>query len=280
MLTHFRRLILSLALVAIAITTQAQNRTPFFVQISDPQLGFFSRSNDFTTEKGLMKRITEKVNNLKPDFVVFSGDLVHWVSNTAALDGFKQMCSEFDKDIPLYFVPGNHDIESKPESIAAFIERYGHDRFVHKAKSYTVIGYNSCVIKDASYAEPAEYKWLEKALQRARLNKPIILVAHHPMFLSSPDEAERYENIGIELRKKYLALFDKYGVDLVLSGHLHYCAKGEYKDIKFVTAGPAGYPFGETKSGIEIITIKDNKAEATYYGIDDIPNHIQKSVGQ
>ena len=275
MRTHLRKLILSLAMVAMAITAQAQKRTPFFVQIADPQLGFFSKSNDFSTEKELMKRITEKVNNLKPDFVVFSGDLVHWVSNTAALDGFKQMCSEFDKDIPLYFAPGNHDIDSKPESIAAFIERYGHDRFVHKAKSYTLIGYNSCVIKDATDAEPAEYEWIEKSLQKARHNKPIILVAHHPMFVSAPDEAERYENIGIELRKKYLALFEKYGVDLVLSGHLHYCAQGEYNGIKFVTAGPAGYPFGKTKSGIEIITIKDNKAEATYYAIDDIPQQIQ-----
>ena len=275
MLTLLRKLILSLAMVAMAITAQAQKRTPFFVQIADPQLGFFSKSNDFSTEKELMKRITEKVNNLKPDFVVFSGDLVHWVSNTAALDGFKQMCSKFDKDIPLYFVPGNHDIESKSESIAAFIERYGHDRFVHKAKSYTLIGYNSCVIKDATDAEPAEYEWIEKSLQKARHNKPIILVAHHPMFVSAPDEAERYENIGIELRKKYLALFEKYGVDLVLSGHLHYCAQGEYNGIKFVTAGPAGFPFGKTKSGIEIITIKDNKAEATYYGIDDIPQQTK-----
>ena len=275
MRTHLRKLILSLAMVAMAITAQAQKRTPFFIQIADPQLGFFSKSNDFSTEKELMKRITEKVNNLKPDFVVFSGDLVHWVSNTAALDGFKQMCSEFDKDIPLYFVPGNHDIESKPESIAAFIERYGHDRFVHKAKSYTLIGYNSCVIKDATDAESAEYEWIEKSLQKARHNKPIILVAHHPMFVSAPDEAERYENIGIELRKKYLALFEKYGVDLVLSGHLHYCAQGEYNGIKFVTAGPAGFPFGKTNSGIEIITITDNKAEATYYGIDDIPQQIK-----
>ena len=275
MRTHLRKLILSLAMVAMAITAQAQKRTPFFVQIADPQLGFFSNSNDFTTEKELMKRITEKVNNLKPDFVVFSGDLVHWVSNTAGLEGFKQMCSEFDKDIPLYFTPGNHDIDSTPESIAAYIERYGHDRFVHKAKSYTLIGYNSCVIKDATDAESAEYEWIEKSLQKARHNKPIILVAHHPMFVSAPDEAERYENIGIELRKKYLALFEKYGVDLVLSGHLHYCAQGEYNGIKFVTAGPAGFPFGKTKSGIEIITIKDNKAEATYYGIDDIPQQIK-----
>ena len=275
MLIRLFRFILLIALVATSISSHAQKKTPFFVQIADPQLGFISNSNDFAAEKELMKQITDKVNNLKPDFVVFSGDLVHWISNTEALDGFQQMCGQFDKDIPLYFVPGNHDVEdAKAEKVAAYIKRYGHDRFVHKAKRYTVIGYNSCVIK-ANTAEQEEYKWLEKVLQNARSNKPIILVTHYPMFVSKPDEPERYDNIGIELREKYLAMFEKYGVDLVLSGHLHYCAEGEYNGIKFVTAGPAGRRLGKDPSGIEIIVVKDGEAKATYYGIDDIPQQIQ-----
>ena len=277
MLTRLYKLFLLLTFIAIATVSFAQKRTPFFVQISDPPLGFITNTQDFSAEVELMKRITEKVNNLQPDFVVFSGDLVNWWDNASMLEGFKIMRGEFDKKIPLYYVPGNHDVENDApaENVAAFIDRYGHDRFVHKAKDYTVIGYNSCVIKAATAAEADEYAWMEKVLKRARKNKPIILVAHHPMFLSDPNEAERYENIGVELRKKYLALFEQYGVDLVLSGHLHYCAQGQYKDIKFVTAGPAGRPFGQTKSGVEIITIKSGVAEATYYAVDDIPQSIE-----
>lgn len=277
MLTRLSKLFLLLTFLAIATVSFAQKRTPFFVQISDPQLGFITNTQDFSAEVELMKRITEKVNNLQPDFVVFSGDLVNWWDNASMLEGFKKMRGEFDKKIPLYYVPGNHDVENDApaENVAAFIDRYGHDRFVHKAKDYTVIGYNSCVIKAGTAAEADEYAWIEKVLKRARKNKPIILVAHHPMFLNDPNEAERYENIGVELRKKYLALFEQYGVDLVLSGHLHYCAQGQYKDIKFVTAGPAGRPFGQTKSGVEIITIKSGVAEATYYAVDDIPQSIE-----
>ena len=276
---HIRllKLCLLLALVATSSLSFAQKRTPFFVQISDPQLGFISNTEEFSAEVELMKRITDKVNNLKPDFVVFSGDLVNWGSNANMLAGFKQMCSKFNADIPLYFVPGNHDVENDApaENVAAFIERYGHDRFVHKAKDYTVIGYNSCVIKAKTPAEADEYACLEKALKKAKKNKPIILVAHHPMFVSSPEEKEIYENISVELRGKYLSLFEQYGVDLVLSGHLHYCADSAYKDIKFVTAGPAGRPFGKTKSGVEIITIKEGKAEAKYCAVEDIPQSIE-----
>lgn len=272
-----QKLILSLAMAMLSLTAYAQKRTPFFVQISDPQLGFISKSDDFSPEKELMQQITNKVNSLRPDFVVFSGDLVHYGSSKTALEGFQQMCKAFDADIPLYFVPGNHDVENNApaENVAAFVERYGHDRFVHKAKRYTVIGYNSCVIKAATPAEAEEYAWIEKALQKARRNKPIILIAHHPMFLSSPDEPEVYENIPPVLREKYLKLFEQYGVDLVLAGHLHKCAQGEYQGIKFVTAGPAGRTLGKDKSGIEIIKVDGGKAVATYYEIGNIPQSIK-----
>lgn len=271
------RILFSLLLVATSFTACAQKRTPFFVQISDPQLGFITKSEDFKPEKELMQRITARVNALNPDFIVFSGDMVHYGNSATALEGFKQMCKEFNSDIPLYFLPGNHDVENSApaENVALFVERYGHDRFVHKAKGYTVIGYNSCVIKAATAAEADEYAWIEKALKRARRNKPIILVAHHPMFVSSPDEPEVYENIPIPLREKYLALFEQYGVDLVLAGHLHKCAQGAYNGIQFVIAGPAGRILGKDKSGIEIITIEGGRAEAKYYEIDDIPQSIK-----
>ena len=95
------------------------------------------------------------------------------------------------------------------------------------------------------------------------------------MFVVSLNEKEEYHNIGIEMRKKYLALFEQYSVDLVLSGHLHYCAQGEYNGIRFVTAGPAGGTLGKDKSGVEIITIKNGNAEAKYYEIDKIPQEIK-----
>ncbi|MBR6662053.1 MAG: serine/threonine protein phosphatase, partial [Alistipes sp.] len=85
MLTRLFRVILLLAFVATSISSHAQKRTPFFVQISDPQLGFITNTQDFSAEVELMKRITEKVNNLQPDFVVFSGDLVNWWDNAGML---------------------------------------------------------------------------------------------------------------------------------------------------------------------------------------------------
>ena len=71
------RILFSLLIVATSFTAGAQKRTPFFVQISDLQLGFITQSEDFAPEQELMQRITAQVNALMPDFIVFSGDMVH-----------------------------------------------------------------------------------------------------------------------------------------------------------------------------------------------------------
>lgn len=247
--------------------------TPMFVQISDTQLGFITESEDFSPEVANMERIAAAVNRLRPDFVVFSGDYVQWRTDEAALEGFKQICGLFDEEIPLYFVPGNHDVgDATPEDVEAFIERYGHDRFVFEGEGYTTIGYNSCVIKSAAQGEAAEYEWLEAQLAKAsERNMPITLVAHHPLFVYDVQEENKGTNIPLELRSKYLELFDRYDVDLVLSGHLHCGATGEYEGVRLFTTSAAGRPLGEEGSGVSIIRPIDGCMEVTFYEIDQLP---------
>lgn len=266
------RLTITLVALLLASTLMAQERTPFFVQIADPQLGFITKSDDFTPEQERMERIIAKVNQLQPDFVVFAGDLVHWATDDA-IAAFDALCEKFDSSIPLYFLPGNHDVgnEATAEQVAKFIEHYGHDRFVHRERDYAVVGYNSCVIKAETEAEPSEYRWLKRELRRQSRRRPLIVVAHHPIFVNQPDEKVTYENLSLPMRTKYLSLFERFGVDLSLAGHLHKCAQGEYGDIRFITSGPAGRTLGRDGSGITIVRIKDGRPEATYYEIDQIP---------
>ena len=92
---------LVVAMVAVATSALAQQREPVIIQVSDPQLGFITESEDFSPEQELMARLTERINALKPDVVVFSGDLVHYRTDVKALEAFDRMMEEFDSDIPL-----------------------------------------------------------------------------------------------------------------------------------------------------------------------------------
>ena len=272
MLKIFIKNILAAWFLTLGVYGYAQQKTPFFIQISDPQLGFMTKTEDHTQEIQWMEQIIKEVNRLQPNFVVFSGDLVHWRTDEKALSEFSLLCKKISPEIPIYYLPGNHDVgnEAETKEVEAFITRYGHDRFVHKAHDYTVIGYNSCVIKACTEAEANEYEWLKKQLKKARKKKPIIMVAHHPLFLKNIEEKETYENFPEKYRLKYLNLFSTYHVDMILAGHLHQCAKGSYQDIELATAGAAGRPLGKDKPGIQIVSTTDGKVNATYYEIEQL----------
>lgn len=263
--------ILPVLLAAVLVLASCREKeAPYFVQISDPQLGFINFSEDFSPEMEIMERMIPQVNGLDADFIVVSGDLVHKRSDSCALEAFKGLLGKFRKDLKMYCLPGNHDVgnEALPQEVGAFVERYGSDRFVHKEKTYTVIGYNSCVVKARTEAEDAEYRWLEEQLKGADAGNPVIVVAHHPIFLDNPDEPETYETLPVEMRMKYLQLFEKYGVDVYLAGHLHKCASGEYNGIQLITSSAAGRQLGEQKSGYSIVKIEDGNPVVEYVEMD------------
>lgn len=272
MKTKLIKLVLFVAALVVVACNPKECRAPFFVQISDPQLGFITESEDFSPEQSNMELIASEVNSLKPDFVVFTGDYIQDRTNQDALDGFLKMKGLFNPEIPLYFVPGNHDVGvATPEDVAAFVSRYGHDRFVFEGENYTAIGYNSCIIKAKAAGEPAEYEWLKESLKRASERAlPIILAAHHPIFVETPDEADAGVNIPFELREKYLSLAKEYGVDLILSGHLHHCVRAEWNGIKLSTSGAAGRPLGDEGSGFTIVTIDKGVPTATFHEIEKL----------
>lgn len=277
MRTKLLPLLLAATLGLLCCSCHHQSRTPFFVQITDPQLGFITESADFQPEMENMGRIAEAVNRLRPDFVVFTGDLVQWRTDEAALEGFEQIRRMFDPNIKLHFVPGNHDVGDKVGEldVVSFVERYGEDRFIYNAPTYTAIGYNSSILKALAPEEAELYEWLSGGLEAAsQRGLPIIVMAHHPIYVESPDEEDAGVNLPKSIREKYLNLLSHYGVSLSLSGHLHHCASATYGQLRLVTSGAAGRPLGDEGSGITIVTIDKQGPSATFYEIDKIPASI------
>lgn len=249
----------------------------FFVQLSDPQLGFYSQSSDFSREEEQMRELIETINLLKPEFVVISGDFVHQKEDKAQLAGFKTLCREIDSRIPLYLVPGNHDVgnDATEEGTKQFIRRYGADRFVWKTKHCSVIGFNTSEIRSGDPdREAAEFQWIEKQLKKSQKCKHIILVGHHPFFVASAEEEDSYHNLPLAVRSRYLDMFCRYGVDVVLSGHLHYCAQAYYNRVRFVTTGAAGRSLGHDKSGMMVITVLPELVHTTFYEIGHLPRSV------
>ncbi len=250
----------------------------FFIQIADPQFGFFTNNKDgFEKETMLFEKAVMEINRLKPDFVVVCGDMVHKQGDILQITEIKRIVNLIDPKIPVLYVPGNHDVGQVPdkESLDKYKFLYGYDRFTFIHKGSRFIGYNSTLINDKiPDLEQLGYEWLKSKLGESESFRHTILFAHHPFILKEFDEPETYFNMSPEYRTKYLDLFAENKVTAVFFGHLHNNAYAEYKGIQLVTTSSVGRPLADAPSGFRIVKVFDDRIEHSYYGLDKIPVSI------
>ncbi|MBK8946351.1 MAG: metallophosphoesterase [Ignavibacteriae bacterium] len=111
--------------------------------------------------------------------------------------------------------------------------------------------------KDLSLQIP----WLENLLKN-NINKWTVVAFHHPIYSAGRDRDDD------DTRNAFLPLFDKYGVDLVLTGHDHAYARS-YK-IK------NGERVGEDESGtVYVVSVSGPKM----YSVNSNYNHIMAKTG-
>jgi 3',5'-cyclic AMP phosphodiesterase CpdA len=253
----------------------------FFIQLSDPQFGMFAADSHFTQETANFELAVAAVNRLRPAFVVVTGDLVNKAGDAAQIAEYRRIIAKVDTGIPVYNVPGNHDVENvpTPTSLAAYRSRFGADHYAFRSGELTGIVLNSSLIHSPTGA-PAEFaeqeRWLKAELARARQSgaRHLLIVQHHPWFLQSAAERDQYYNIPHARRAPYLALFHESGVRMLVSGHYHRNALARDGEIEMVTSGPVGKPMGADKSGLRIYVVTDSSITHQYYALADVPARV------
>jgi 3',5'-cyclic AMP phosphodiesterase CpdA len=265
-------------LIQTILTAEAQERKPwFFIQMTDTQFGMFDADKSFAKETILYEKAVAGINKLKPDFIVITGDLVNDQNSRPQVAEFKRITAIISKDIPVYYVPGNHDIGQSPtpKDIDQFISDYGADRFSFTHKNSLFIGLNSCLIKsNTPVLEDIQLTWMKNELRENKDSEHIIIFTHYPFFIKTFDEPETYSNIAVETRFKYLELFKENDVDAVFAGHLHSNAFAKYGEIDMVTTNAAGKPLGNDPSGFRIVRVYRNRIESEFCSLDEIPESV------
>jgi 3',5'-cyclic AMP phosphodiesterase CpdA len=272
------QLALLFLLSSVIVSGQKRDSKPFFfIQITDPQFGFLEDNKGFSQETVLFEKAVAEINRLNPDFVVFTGDLVNSREDRSQVNEFKRIEGKINPKIPVYYSPGNHDLGSAPgaKEIKEFVKDYGHDRFVKVHKNTTIIGLNSCLIRNATpVLEDEQFSWLEKQLAKSSGSDHIIIFTHYSFFITKPDEPEAYFNIQPGNRERYLALFSKYGVDAVFSGHLHNNGYGKSGNMEMITTSAVGKPLGKVPSGFRVVKVYPDRIENSYYPLDGVPEKV------
>ena len=237
------------------------------VQIADAQLGFDAAVkgsvpgaeyvNDLTFEIECLKATVAKVNELKPDMVVFTGDQVHLPYDKDQWDAFVQGIADIDPSIEQYHLPGNHDhiFKDGMADPQDFISRFGSDRFAVRKNNVNVVGINTSLIYFDSALEQDQMVWLEETLEATEASDVTLIFGHHPFFCENIDEEDSHVQIPKSKRRQYFDYFKSKGVDAVFAGHLHDNRAGEYEGIPMLTTTSSGYQLGNAPASIRVITI-------------------------
>lgn len=225
-----------------------------FVQITDMQMGMISKNLNFDEEERLYKLAIAEINVLKPKFVVITGDFVNQRTDTNQIKAFKQLTSFISKRIPVYLIPGNHDVGQIPdkEKLDFYFMNYPADKFYFRYKGVRCIGINSSLINSGTDEEAKQLNWLKNSLKHP---KRTIIFSHHPFFITDINEKDSYSNIPLQKRLEYMQLFKNNGVKMIFAGHYHNNAVAQYDGIEMITTSAVGKQLGKAKSGFRVVTV-------------------------
>ncbi|GGP14608.1 metallophosphoesterase [Oceanobacillus neutriphilus] len=162
------------------------------VQFSDTHLGFH-----YEIEQ--LESLVSKINNLKPDIILFTGDLVDDPNNYHWNDKLIQLLQQLDAPEGKFWIYGNHDhggygtdiLHETFEAADFKLLQNSSSRIQRKDASFILAG-----LDDAMLGNPD----ISRALEERTDSDFTILLAHEP------DLADTVKN---------------YPVDIQLSGHSH-----------------------------------------------------------
>ena len=251
----------------------------FFLQLSDPQFGFMDNNKSISAETEAMNKAVTAINQLKPPFVVITGDFVNNSKSKEQIAAYKSMIAQIDSSVKVYMIPGNHDIgKVSRSSIDNYKKNYGETHFSFRYGDCAFIGIDSNIIKEEDKErEEVQFKWLEQELQKTKDARFKFVFTHCSVFLKRMDEPVNYSNFSLPMREKYVRLFQKYGVNAIFAGHLHNNAYGKVGNMEMITIGPVGKVLGTGYQGMNLVKVYPDRFISEFIALNQFPKEVVMS---
>ncbi len=239
-----------------------------FVQMCDTQLGFGGYEDD----RNRFEQAVEKINSLKPDFVLICGDLVDR-ANEKSFNDFLEIKNKLN--VPCLLAPGNHDVGNNPntKSLEFYREKIGADYFVKEFENYALVIANSQLWKKEVENESEKHNdWFFETINDLNSkNKNIFVVMHFPFFIENVKEEENYYNFPKAKRFEILEFLSENETKAVFSGHAHKTFFNEYKNIKLASTETTSKNFDKRPFGFRLWTFdsKNDSLSNKFYGLEE-----------
>lgn len=187
----------------------------------------FVMGGDSRSQPAERDKINKAMAEFDPLFVIFTGDMVNdggvqdeWDNFFGAME--EQWVTSEGLIIPCIPARGNHEITDGEGGSSLYSEQFclpGNERWYSLSFGENLLHVVTLDLfgwEDGRGTNPQQMEWLENDLAAHASYKWTIVAFHVPVFSSCPGHES-----SIPVRESYSPIFDKYGVDLVITGHAH-----------------------------------------------------------
>uniref|UniRef100_UPI003216C480 metallophosphoesterase family protein n=1 Tax=uncultured Draconibacterium sp. TaxID=1573823 RepID=UPI003216C480 len=229
--------------------TATDENEPFsFIYFGDVQTGI----------KSQWSRVIRKAYATEPTagFIFYAGDLINRANSEKDWAEWFYAGGFIHATIPSIMTPGNHEYNklnldnhwrnqfTLPQN-GPDMELLDETVYYVDYQNLRIISIDADMMDESSEALEQTVKWLEKTLEE-NSKKWTILTLHYPFY------STKASRDNAELRNNLQPIIEKYGVDMVLTGHDHAYGRG-MKNIKSMTKE------GEISGPVYVVSVSGTK---------------------
>jgi hypothetical protein len=192
------------------------------------------------------ERVINQVLKEDPDLVVMVGDLVDRGFEETDWQRFFEVAAPLLRVLPLVPALGNHEV-TRPEGTRRFLELFPTPPGAPEPGyfSFDAGGVHFTVLDSNQLRSPRQAGWCEADLAAAKKARARFVVMHQGPWSMGP------HGDSPDAIRTFVPLFQKYGVDLILSGHDHEYERGVQQGLRYVVTGGGGAPLYQPRCGGE-----------------------------
>lgn len=197
---------------------------------ADDELEIFGAKSNLTFKKVMRKIIDEDSHDA--DMVFLTGD----ISQDETKESYEKIAHDLSSlNLPVYWIPGNHDDLAQLESIFMNAENFNRQSNLSLPHWYLIFLDTKIDGRDDGLLSLAELKRLKDEIMAAQVNKKIaIIMHHHPAPVGTP----LIDNYILQNNKDFWDIVTGTKVELVICGHVHGDYRFKYNNV-MIESSPA-----------------------------------------
>ncbi|UFN48159.1 metallophosphoesterase [Roseomonas sp. OT10] len=187
----------------------------------------------------------------RPDLIIHTGDVT--VDGADEEEDFRFCAARLATlPAPVLAVPGNHDVGEAGHPyqpvdaarIARWRRHLGPDWWSRDLEGWRLVGLDTMLLGSGLEEEAAQWRWLDGTLEAAQ-GRRIAVFTHRPLMIEHALEPDTgYWSVKPDPRRRLLEAFDRHGVALVATGHLHRAHDSERDGRRYVWGASSGFVVG------------------------------------